>query len=121
MPDELHKLLSPLGTDGAAMRRFTFHVDFMAVDERQARLQAEWYAQGLGHLRSEVDTYTACVSVEGNWLGSVVVFCGAPGPDSTDVCTDSAGHGGWHHGPGASHRWSDDQAPKAPDIIEDLG
>jgi len=115
MPDEPHALLR-----GAqpALRRFTVHLDFMAVDERQARGHAQAYAEGLNRLRPEVDTYTARVSMDGDWSRLAVVFCRTPGPDVTDVCTDSAGHSGWHHGPGASNRWSRDGVPRAPDRIE---
>jgi hypothetical protein len=103
------------------LRRFTLHIDFMAADEHQAHRQTEAYAQGLGQLRSEIDTYTARVSVEGNWSMSTPAFCGAPGPDPNDVCVDSAGHPGLHHGPGATGQWSEDATPTAPDGAEDLG
>jgi hypothetical protein len=87
------------------LRRYTLHLDFVAADEQQARRLAEAYAQGLTDLRPEVDGYTARLSAGDDWSRPTAVFCGAPGPDATDVCTDSAGHPGRHHGPGASHHW----------------
>lgn len=102
-------------------RRFTLHVDFVAVDEMRAHSQADAYVQGLGQLRPEVDTHTARMSVEGDWSRSTPVFCGAPGPDVSDVCVDGTGHPGLHQGPGASRRWTDDEVPRAPDNAGDLG
>jgi hypothetical protein len=115
-------MVEPRRCDGALTetwpgRRFTFHVDFMAADEESALHQAEAYAQGLLHLRGEVDSLTSRVSADGDWLATTTVFCGAPGPAPGDVCLDRTAHAGWHHGPGPSRRWQDEDVPRTPDFL----
>ena len=103
------------------MRLFTVHLDFVAASEPEALVQAVTYAEGMNTLRPEVDCFTARMSADGNWSRSAAVYCGAAGPDEGDVCLDSAGHAGWHHGPGVTDHWDDDEVPAVPDTIEDLG
>jgi Tfp pilus assembly protein FimT len=90
-------------TDAQENRHFTLHVDFLAADIDQARSQAATYTEWLNQLRPEVDGYRACISLAGAWSESTAVFCTASGLDATDICTDTAGHAGCHHGPGG--RW----------------
>jgi hypothetical protein len=73
------ELVGGLGAERPELRRFTLHVDFMAVDEQEARSQADAYAEGLNRLRPEVDCYTARISVEGDWSRTTAAFCGASG------------------------------------------
>jgi hypothetical protein len=118
---ELHTLLRVFADDQSGRRKFTLHLDFLAVDKEQARLRAEQYARALNMLRPEVDCFTARLSADGDWRCPMAVFCGSPGPHEMDVCVGSAGHPGLHDGPGASGRWGDDQVPRAPDTAEGLG
>lgn len=104
----------------SAPRRFTLHVDFLATDDRGALNQAEAYVEALNLLRLEIDGYTARVSRDGGWTASMPVYCGAPGPDPTDVCTERAAHPPPHSGPGITGRWNDGDLPRAPDTIEQI-
>jgi hypothetical protein len=85
--------------------RYTLHVDFAADDAVQARMLAMALAEGLGILRTEVQTYTAVISKDGRWAEAEPVFCTATGPDGAK-CADVVGHPGWHSEAGVKAlRW----------------
>lgn len=115
---ELNDLLEAWTDERTGARLFTMHLDFMAVDEAQARIRAEAYARALNYVRVEVDCFTARVSMGENWSNAMPVFCGSPGPDPSDVCTDVAGHPGFHHGCGATGQWGEPDVPAAPDHFD---
>lgn len=101
--------------------RYTMHLDFLAPDDKHSVYLTEMYARGLNYLRLEVECYSARVSPAGSWAESVEVFCMAPGPDVSDVCTDVAGHNGNHNGPGPTRSWTDGDMPTAPDTVDGIG
>lgn len=102
------------------LSRFTLHVDFLAADHSAALDLAEAYTEALNLLRLELDGYTARVSADGDWTRPATVYCGAPGPDPSDVCTRRDGHPGPHRGPGVAPQWTDAQVPHTPDTIEGM-
>jgi hypothetical protein len=94
--------------EGCVDCRYSFHVDFAAVDDATARGLAVVMAEALGLLRIEVDTYSARLSF--GTEGPVEVFCTADGPGGA-FCGRPSGHGGWHVEPGVGgERWGDGDA-----------
>lgn len=115
-PHDVH----PPGGVQSMLSRFTLHVDFLAPDQSAALDLAETYAEALNLLRLEIDSYTTQVTADGTWTKPTPVYCGAPGPDPSDVCTRRNGHHHTHHGPGTTPEWTDEQIPRTPDTIDDL-
>jgi hypothetical protein len=86
---------------------YTLHIDFTAPSFAHAQLIAIDLAQGLGHLRADIDTCSARVSSPTTPEQPQPVFCGARGPDG-ERCADEPEHGGYHAEGGVDGRaWSD--------------